>query len=911
MPASFAPTWHLATERAFRAAAVASCRGRVETWVVAPFSLAASYASLVAAEGTGVCMAQDWAQLAGTLEQRLLLPHRPTASPLEWTAAMVRALRAMAAEDELPQAFREPVAKDVMGVAAALSQSLLAVFEHAPTLHEAPESGRFVSANLQLLLGLKARVTEDLAARHLTTGPMRWGAIAAALRAGPCPGLPARLILDGIDTLDIARAEAVLALAARGVELLAPPWLPLPGLTSVALTPPAPPTEAPQAVVLDVRDVHEEVAGAVAWVRDRLEGGAELSSLAVMVPQGAGYEPLLHDAFCAVGLPVSAPHQPVVTALRELQALRAFASVRTARLDVVDLVTLLAAAEVVNGPALAKLADQLYEKLPAKLVAVADVAAKAGLTPDELGQVEDALKRLAMPPRLLEDELAAFWEYWIATPDPALSQAAADVLRVHTELHDGGSLASWPALLESLLDVPARPGRPNPQAVSVLHAGPYAPMPLAHLLVLGFCDGTFPGSMKALPLLGASEIGALAQVQAVVPAPVERASWEMRNVWRMLAIAPHVTLSVPERTLAGEGLRPSPVLEQVVRLPTPAPGHRQTLPEWRLATARGLASGNAPDAGMGAWVDAAVRPAPAFQIDPQVVAALTGTLSPSSIDVLLACPFAFYAKSLVKLKDRPVARALGWDPALSGTIGHRVLEVMLDTKSDAELLAADVAPTLTAVLAEDFPGLHPPAYRLQLDFLRQDLEAFVARYADLAATLGARGGHSEWPFKLEMSLPGRPHGVTVRGFIDRVLLRDGPPIAIDFKSGDVAKYQAQRAAGLGAQVAVYAWALEKAGIGLPAAFTYLTLGGRKVETDVIAARGVTLPAALPVNDTEPLEAFQERLLAALAAQLDALDTGAIAPLTAERGQTLEAAKAHPCRYCEFDLLCRSRQGTPA
>ena len=80
----FAP-WDLETEAAFRAAALASCRDGRETWVVAPFSLAACYPHLVPTT------ALDWAELAAKLEQRLQLPHRAPASGLAWTAAIVRA----------------------------------------------------------------------------------------------------------------------------------------------------------------------------------------------------------------------------------------------------------------------------------------------------------------------------------------------------------------------------------------------------------------------------------------------------------------------------------------------------------------------------------------------------------------------------------------------------------------------------------------------------------------------------------------------------------------------------------------------------------------------------------------------------------------------------------------------------
>jgi len=353
MPASLAPSWDLATERAYRASVVEACRGTTETWVVAPFSLAASYPALVCAPGTAYpLMPLDWAQLAETLEQRLVLPRRQSASGLAWTAALVRALREMADQRELPVTLRDAVTRDAVGVARALSRSVQTLCEQGPALVAVPEGGAFVRSNLELLLGLKARVTADLAAQGLATGPMRWGAIAEALRVGPCFGLPPRLVLDGVDTLDFARADAVAALAACGVEIQAPPWLPLPGLVAVAIGVGAAQPPTPAAIVRRHRDVHEEVLGALAWVREHLEAGAAIADLAIMVPPGAGYEALLHETFAAAGVPVSAPYQPTVTGLREIQALRAYASVRTGQLDVVDLVTLLAAAEAVNGPEL-------------------------------------------------------------------------------------------------------------------------------------------------------------------------------------------------------------------------------------------------------------------------------------------------------------------------------------------------------------------------------------------------------------------------------------------------------------------------------------------------------------------------------------------------------------------------------
>jgi ATP-dependent helicase/DNAse subunit B len=314
---------------------------------------------------------------------------------------------------------------------------------------------------------------------------------------------------------------------------------------------------------------------------------------------------------------------------------------------------------------------------------------------------------------------------------------------------------------------------------------------------------------------------------------------------------------------------------------------------------------------VGPWTAGVFRSAPNFALAPDVVERLFGHLSPSSIDVLLSCPFAFYAKSLLKLEERPVARSLAWDAALAGTIGHEVLETLLKDRPDTALRPADVGPTLNRVLADSFPGLQAAAHRIRIDLLRRELETFVSRYAELAEAIEATGGHSEWRFRFELTLPGRARPVPVKGSIDRVLLRNGRPVAIDFKSGDVAKYRAQRAAGLGAQVAVYAWAIARAGLGEPAAFAYLTLGGRKVEVQAIQARGADLRGALEVDDPEPLEDFQARLQAALATQLAALDGGAIAPVTPERAAELEAVKAHPCRYCELELLCRSRVGASA
>ncbi len=932
LPANSSPAeWTLVHERQFRAFAVrtaAAARLDSETWIIAPVALLAWYReALTTATPAAVVACRDWEAALDTLESRLLLPSPRAARRADVLGALLHALRAAATAGTLPPGVGAAVATDPLGVAEALLPSVETALEYGYR-HDAPPdtTGRMalVRTNLALLYALKDAVVTDLRARGLATPTMRWAAVADALRDARAPGLPVRLIVDGIDTLDPVRLEVLTGLADQLVDVLLPPWLALPGRTAVQL--PADAAEAPKPAVRvrHPRDLSSEAALAVTWAREKVQAGARLGALVVMAPAGQGYEAALEAAFRAADIPVSVGRHLPLAATEPFQALRAYARARTGHVDMIDLVTLLRSTHALEGAAGAAFADHLYETLPATWAVVHDKLAASAL-PEEIRQrVAPALARLVDQAQPLLDELERFWADWAPYADPTIQLACQDALRAYIELMGAhGSPAELPVAIERLGELAPRYLRPPGEVLAILTTGPYAPLAASDLLILGFVDGRFPSLRSHLPLLGASELAALAAAGRFFPSPALRAAYEMRNIWRLLDIAPDVTLAVPERGAAGEPLRPSPLLGLVTIKPDePAPEAPLTGPEWRRAAARALGAGQLLPGlaalaaqGEAGWTAACFAPPPTFRLAPAVVAGLSRPLSPSALDTLLACPFAFYATSLLRLEARPPARALAWNPATAGQIAHAVMEGLLTDTPDAALAPAQVGPMLARTLRDGYPGIAPAHHRLEIETLRKDLEAFVQRYAALAAELGVVGGRSEWWFggdaRHPATFPLDDEGkdvLRVRGVIDRIMLRDGAPIAIDFKSGDVAKFRAQRAAGLGAQVALYSWAVAELGFGRPAAFAYLTLTGRRTEMDVVLAEGADLPPLRAgVSPAETLEKVETDFRAAVAEALGRVNAGLVEPVTEERAAALAGAKAHPCTYCEHDLLCRSKR----
>jgi len=180
-------------------------------------------------------------------------------------------------------------------------------------------------------------------------------------------------------------------------------------------------------------------------------------------------------------------------------------------------------------------------------------------------------------------------------------------------------------------------------------------------------------------------------------------------------------------------------------------------------------------------VEARVRPKPRRRVreaDPapiqdeallRDIAARRKTLSPTAIESFLQCPFQFFAKKTLKLRERPAAPRDRLDVLLQGTILHRALAEWIR----APLLGAEV---LEQVFDEECAQRRVPrTYRteaVRLELLRH-FKMFLENHE---VELG-------WKTRVEekFELPLSP-GLTINGRIDR--LETGPQgqaLVIDYK----------------------------------------------------------------------------------------------------------------------------------
>ncbi len=165
-------------------------------------------------------------------------------------------------------------------------------------------------------------------------------------------------------------------------------------------------------------------------------------------------------------------------------------------------------------------------------------------------------------------------------------------------------------------------------------------------------------------------------------------------------------------------------------------------------------------------------------------------LSVTALRDYLACPYRFYLKHVLQLKQID-DRAVEMDALAFGNLVHDVLAGYgLDDDApresgDRSEVAAFLSSKLDAVLTEKFGPTPRVAVRVQAEFARERLEAF----SDIQATWNQQGwrvAHAEHPLQHTYERPGG--SLTLRGRIDRI---DAHPDlgwrVLDFKTGDTAK----------------------------------------------------------------------------------------------------------------------------
>lgn len=152
-----------------------------------------------------------------------------------------------------------------------------------------------------------------------------------------------------------------------------------------------------------------------------------------------------------------------------------------------------------------------------------------------------------------------------------------------------------------------------------------------------------------------------------------------------------------------------------------------------------------------------------------VLKARYATISATSLESFLQCPFQFFAQSTLQLRDAPLAPQDRLDPLLQGIIAHGTLQRMYSTGES--LAVAFQAVWEEVCQSKRVPdGYRAEAVRMELF---RNLETFV-NAGQLPRTV-----KSEFERGIRIELPG---GVEVTGRIDRIDVdEEGRALVVDYK----------------------------------------------------------------------------------------------------------------------------------
>jgi len=267
------------------------------------------------------------------------------------------------------------------------------------------------------------------------------------------------------------------------------------------------------------------------------------------------------------------------------------------------------------------------------------------------------------------------------------------------------------------------------------------------------------------------------------------------------------------------------------------------------------------------------RPAPA------AAQALPARLSASSVEALRACPYRFFAQTVLGLKE-PAELDAGLEKRDYGTWLHGVL-LRFHGGRPATGAAATDALRLQAAADAEQAALALDAAQL-LPF-RAAFDAFAANYLDWLHERDAQG----WQFEAgELALHrDEPalEGVRLDGRIDRIDVHadSGTRQLIDYKTGNAQALKDKVAEPLeDTQLAFYAALLASVESAHPVRAIYLALDERKPPKDI---------------EHPDVAASADQLVAGLAHDLAQVRAGAGLPASGEGAV---------CEYCDARGLCR-------
>ncbi len=605
------------------------------------------------------------------------------------------------------------------------------------------------------------------------------------------------------------------------------------------------------------------------WLCDGLEGEAQAATLAVLEALDRGHTPVALIAQDRLGVRrIRALLERAQVALRDETGW----TLSTARCAA-RLMALLRAAD----PAASRdaLLDWIKgEPVDSSTLQRLEAAWRCGSEPDARAQAlcDSALARM-QPLRFGARRPLSAWLAALAAAAPALLRSLADdaagrplLAALHLDGRPAGpawsdaadstalDLAGFSAWVDATLEAASFEPPSDPAAAVVI-------TPLARAMLRPFAAVVLPGCDNL-------HLGALSIAPGLLPDALLRdlgldGAQQQRERER-LAFA-HV-LCMPQLTLlrrrsdGSEALAPSLLVEHAWqarrRLAQPAPGEvAAPLPQRAIAAT--------PQS----------RPAPS------AAQALPARLSASAVEALRACPYRFFALTLLGLREAPELEA-ELEKRDYGTWLHGLLLRFHAARPASDAAASDGRRLLAAADAEQ-AALALDAVQL-LPF-RAAFESFAANYLEWLHARDAEGWRyeaGEWALKRN---DPRLQGVQLDGRIDRtdVHAANGARQLIDYKTGSAQALKAKVAEPLeDTQLAFYAALLGSVEKEPPVRAIYLALDDRK--------------RPLPIEHPD-VAASANRLVEGLAHDLARVRAGAGLPALGEGAV---------CDFCEVRGLCR-------
>jgi hypothetical protein len=287
-------------------------------------------------------------------------------------------------------------------------------------------------------------------------------------------------------------------------------------------------------------------------------------------------------------------------------------------------------------------------------------------------------------------------------------------------------------------------------------------------------------------------------------------------------------------------------------------------------------------------------------------------LSATALQTWASCGFRYFLGQVLGLGERLDPEAVvEISPADRGSLVHEILERFIDqairrpggpplpeepwSADDAERLQAIAGDLFVETEAKGTTG-RPLRWRLQQQFVRGDLDAFLAADSELRAELGTRPAHAELAFGFDESPPltidlGPGRRLAFRGKIDRVdQTADGSHVVYDYKTGRGDHYR-----GLDADPVLEGTTLQ---LGLYAEAVRHRLGADRVHSSYWM---VSDAGGFKRRGYEWTADRRARFVDVVAAITDGIEAGTF-PMRSGP-YNLFFRQHDNCRHCAFDSLC--------